>query len=742
MLDKVIEYENRLLQDRKLLNDLIAEYSAGNTDAMVGMKIEEAQRDIDYMTKQTAMLRNAVQAAQTGYAQQMMPNWQAPSQPAMTAPGPGPQPQQPKPEMGPNWQAPPQPAMTAPEAGPQPQQPKPGPQPQMHPQKKDDLEKMIGKSVMGICASVLIFISLICFAVLVLPYLSNTVKMVLMYVVSLAFAVTGILLLGKDKDNKWYLSLAGCGVGAFYISLFMSCFYFKEISDTVLYVCIFFWSVMICVLSRLRSGIFLIIGQIGVMLSILLGVCLCSATSDEQKMLFLVIYSVLAELVFYISHFDRKYNRNLINHISWFAAISLLTLGVNARYMNETVPGTVSGIILVAICCALILCSMTILRTEEDETITFGVFDSGYLLLAYATFWNRFGMCFAALIAVTVFLVALELRIPKAGHAGKMILQGALFLVIFGTAIQVTWLREYISLFLFAAVCLVYGFYRKDTIYKIAGMGYAILFVIIPMNCYLQLVWGLCLTGCVVWLLCRFKDQYRTWMKMVVYPVFLLLLLDDSVQIVSAFAVEAGVLRLIIVLTVLAAVNIIVMKVPAMQKNIQNGADEREFLIEAGAVQIALMWMTLWCMESATRTWIHALAVLLAGIVFLANSYDLLKKYHKTWPGVYVATKIIFFAVAALTSYEVPDFTVSLLILTVALACIALGFWAEKKRKQNFKTIRIYGLVLALLSIIKLILIDIHYASSLMKTVGFFMSGVVCFAISLIYNMVDKKMKK
>lgn len=728
MLDKVIAYENRLLQDRKLLNDLIAECSAGNTDAMVRMKIEELQRDIDFMAKQTAMLRNA---AQTGYAAQtaaqnapqMMPNWQAPPQPqpAMTAHGPAPMPQ----EQG------------SMRPGPMPQ-----PQPQMQPRQNADLEKTIGKSVMGICASLLIFISLISFAVLILPYLNNTVKMVLMYAVSLAFAVTGILLLGKNKDNKWYLSLAGCGVGALYISLFMSCFYFKAISDMTLYVCIFLWGVVICVLSRLRSGIFLIIGQIGVVMSILLGVCLCGATSDEQKLLFLVIYSVLSESVFYVSHFERKYNQNLINHISWSVSMALLILGVNARYMNGTVPGTVSSVILVVICGILILCSMTILQTEEGKTTAFGVFNSIYLLIAYTAFCRRFEMYFAALIVVTVLLVTLELRIAKAGHVGKMILQCVLFLLVFGTIMQMPWLREHMSVFLFATVCLVYGFFRKDTLYKVAGAGYTVLFVIVPMNCYLHLAWGLCLAACAVWLFGRFRDQYLTWMKMAAYPIFLILLTEDAVRIMRELAVEPIVLRWIIVLAVLAAVNIVMMKVPVLYKSIKTGENEREFLIETGAVQIALMWLAFYCMEAATMMWLHVLAVLLGGVAFMANSYNLLKKYHTTWPGIYVATKIMFFIIETLRSYELPDFTVSLAILIIALVCISLGFLVERKWQQSFKTTRIYGLVLAFVSMIKLILIDIHYGNSLMRTVGFFLSGVLCFAISLIYNMVDKKMKK
>jgi uncharacterized membrane protein len=49
-----------------------------------------------------------------------------------------------------------------------------------------------------------------------------------------------------------------------------------------------------------------------------------------------------------------------------------------------------------------------------------------------------------------------------------------------------------------------------------------------------------------------------------------------------------------------------------------------------------------------------------------------------------------------------------------------------------------YGLVITNISIVKLILIDITYNGSLGKAIGFFICGILCFAISFIYSMIDK----
>jgi uncharacterized membrane protein len=54
------------------------------------------------------------------------------------------------------------------------------------------------------------------------------------------------------------------------------------------------------------------------------------------------------------------------------------------------------------------------------------------------------------------------------------------------------------------------------------------------------------------------------------------------------------------------------------------------------------------------------------------------------------------------------------------------------------KAIRMYGLVITNLSIMKLILLDITYNSVLEKAIGFFVCGLLCFFISFIYNRIDR----
>lgn len=45
-----------------------------------------------------------------------------------------------------------------------------------------------------------------------------------------------------------------------------------------------------------------------------------------------------------------------------------------------------------------------------------------------------------------------------------------------------------------------------------------------------------------------------------------------------------------------------------------------------------------------------------------------------------------------------------------------------------------------LLCVVKLVLVDIRYDNVLLRAAGFFVGGILCFGISLVYNLVDKWM--
>lgn len=738
MINKIITFENQLLQDRKALNDLITECASQNTDELARIKIEEMQREIDVMGKQVAALRTMAQPAlQPGYPPQpqmtqSVPQQEHRAQPQMTQTG-----WQPQVQLQPGY--PPQMAQQA-RSGCQPQMAQePYPMQAGYQPGKKDFEKTFGKAILPICASILIFISFIFFAAIVLPYLNNTVKMILMYAVSIAITLTGGILLLRDRENKGFVAIAGCGMGALYLSLFLSDFYFRVMSDAALYIGLFVWAAVVCVLSRLRSNMFLVIGQIGVNLSVLLGAVLCEGTEDTGKLLLLVIYNILTQAVFYFSHLQREYNRNMANHVSWCIGLLILTVAVNDSYTDGTVAGVVVSILLLLAACLPIVLSVTIFRTDGKQNVAFGILNSLYLWAAYALISYRFESVIFLMVGIAVLaLVVLEMRLPGTNHAGKIIFQCTLFFQMLLAWMSVDFLQEYISVAPFAAACLIYGFCRRDTMYKIMGMGYAILFLLVPMNGGSQLFLGLLLAICVVALLCCFREQYRTWMKVSAYAMFLIFLIETLSRIMDYAAWDNDVQGLV-ALFLLVAVNIVMSKVPALRRHLATREEEQGVSIETGIIQIILMLIGYFVVTRTEQPMLHMMAVALGLVLVCTNSYSLVSGKNGGWMSVYVGAKLLLFFMVVLSSYEVPQFLLSFAGLLLAAVCVVSGFLIGLQTGRDFKPLRIFGLVLVMICLIKLILIDIHYDNHLLRAVSFFVSGVLCFGISLLYNLADKK---
>jgi uncharacterized membrane protein len=120
---------------------------------------------------------------------------------------------------------------------------------------------------------------------------------------------------------------------------------------------------------------------------------------------------------------------------------------------------------------------------------------------------------------------------------------------------------------------------------------------------------------------------------------------------------------------------------------------------------------------------------------FSVNSINLLRRYDKNiGVGGYVGLKYTWLLVTILNALNAPSVMVSISCLLFAIICILIGF------RLLIKPIRVYGLALSILSVAKLSLIDINYDNLAGRAAGFFVCGVLCFGVSLVYNMIDKKM--
>jgi hypothetical protein len=81
-------------------------------------------------------------------------------------------------------------------------------------------------------------------------------------------------------------------------------------------------------------------------------------------------------------------------------------------------------------------------------------------------------------------------------------------------------------------------------------------------------------------------------------------------------------------------------------------------------------------------------------------------------------------------------FSVSLIAMAVALLVVGLGLWSR------VKALRLYGLVVVIASVLKLVTLDIGSVDSITRVAAFLGGAAICFGISALYNYAAKKFDK
>jgi uncharacterized membrane protein len=97
--------------------------------------------------------------------------------------------------------------------------------------------------------------------------------------------------------------------------------------------------------------------------------------------------------------------------------------------------------------------------------------------------------------------------------------------------------------------------------------------------------------------------------------------------------------------------------------------------------------------------------------------------------------KFTVLLLAVLSSFDISGVPVSICCFVLAVACIVAGFYVK------CRSLRVYGLLLSMLSVFKLSLVDIALGGLLQLAAGFFVAGILCFVISRIYNMIDEELR-
>ena len=128
--------------------------------------------------------------------------------------------------------------------------------------------------------------------------------------------------------------------------------------------------------------------------------------------------------------------------------------------------------------------------------------------------------------------------------------------------------------------------------------------------------------------------------------------------------------------------------------------------------------------------------------VLLSYSYSLLKNPTKRKVLSASGREFLFGLQHALLlplllyAFHIPSILLSCGFLCLAIGYIILGFC------RPYRVIRVFGLVLVMISICKLILLDISYDQLFLRAVSFLFCGALCLGISFFYHYMMQKYRK
>lgn len=704
----ILNLENRILEDRRVLNDLIYRMSMDKSkevnSELMKDKLHKLQSEVEFLSKQLDLL-NSVGIKEENQniqsARQENPKQDA----AVTV----------KTDIQPNDNK--------------------------SVAKKRDIEKIFGQSWMGVIASGLIFISIVLAAILLIPRLTNGIKMAAMFILSFAFTIVGLLRLSKDKDNKFNLALSGCGVGAIYISLLISCLYFKAFNEIVLYVFIFVWAIFICILSKTRSQVFQIIGQIGIIISVLFGCSYVKYRYDCDMFLMLEIYFVISSLIFTFAHLDKIFDKNLINLI--FNCINLVTLLYTANiFATESIVMASSIIIIIYSLAQIVLCiRMDIPKRPVLYSILNIIFPllivKAIKTLVMESEYNETIIGISLLVIGAGMLGVMEWKLPDKKKPERVILQIPMMIIMLIAVVKIPFFDEHISYALLMLPFMLAGFINKDYIYKYGSFVLLLFFECCQVGVWEKIIFEVIYYAILVYLFRKKNELYHEAGKMISYILFLPVAGTVVYKIVSLTEVDL-LLKINILYFAISGINLLAIKFGFSQNPITEKKEQGVgiLLTILHALMMFFVMTDIVILGIDSRDLMHIIMVIWALILFMANSKELLEKHTGMGAGIYVGLKFTILLTVILSSFETANFVISIGLFLLAIVFIVIGFMFQ------YKSLRVYGLILSMLSVLKLVMVDMAYGKLSELALGFFASGILCFVISLIYNTIDKKVKK
>ena len=671
---------------------------------------------------------------------------------------------------------------------PMPQQP---PQPQINPEayglppvgqsttfadriRRKSIDDKLGNS-MGIIASVLIFISMVLFVTLVYSSLTDTIKVTCIFALSFVILTAGIILM-KRRTNIFTMSVTGCGMGAIFLSLFVTHIYFEMIDRIVLYILITIWAVAVFCFFRKKSYAFRIAGQAGVTIAAVFGAYTLGSSRviDSTwlgQYISVFVFFTAVSLFYLIVRPEKGVAKNaplvIMDYIGIFAVSTvgaehctqqglyiiiavtwLYMFGILFRYIWASWQGTdiarmsgESGAIYVGL--SLAACFVTASLGEKIDVnvnadsftafvVNVIIIGTAYAAELYMTKLHNAYICNAGIQSNSQngekknygsMPNMTGVTAVKNYNIIHIIMSVILYLMLLNKTTEFDALYDMAGIGIYIFPMLAAAYYCRDN--TALWLAYATMVVFAIDGCdYITIRIIICILGVAMAcaLMAYRKDMYHPLFKCALYAVILITIRSIMDDVFISQSVPR-IMRGTWIYIVIAVINSVAIHLLDRTKS------EKPALLLTGGLNILLMLQGMSYLDGNYSWWIKLIILVVAAGTFTTGINILYEKYGtKAWAGIYTGFKLSVFVYTALRAYEVTGPYVSIGWLVLSIILIAAGF------VFRYRYLRMYGMFLTMFAIVKLLVFDISYENGIVRAGSFLVSGLLCFVISMIYN--------
>lgn len=594
------------------------------------------------------------------------------------------------------------------------------------------MEKAVGTKVMAIVASVLVFVSLILFGSLVFEYIPAIGKVGIMAAVSAIFAAVGLLRMKKESKYKVLFSaIAGSGVGGLYITILVAAFLIESIHLPVLLIMLGAWTLFVIILSKFMSRMFAYICYIGAAVT-----TVYFGFFGNESIIALIYFVASVVLLFVVN-----YTGSFFADAFFYIQLPVAAFGLSMFYENTGwVHPALAGLMAAVLCGHIFVYKYT--KKDAAPMIVYSILS----LISMALLISRFGELFAAdfdylyeIFAGVLILIAVIFGIRFYGKQ-RILYYPAFYGVAALLAVMEysSFTEKYIGLAPLMLGLIIAGHIADNKHFKYVGFAYYILYAIKMDN--VSGIQTLIVLGIMaITLACVFvmtKIRYTMADKLAVFAGALIMVCEIAAR---------DYINHTTVFILLAAISIVVNKKWFSQSPVDGGFELPSAIVSYIMNGIMMIWGSFMLMdcrhnlmivkeiENSSLLMIMLVSLLTIGM-FSMNTAELFKLgLPEALVGVYICLKFTWLVNAIMIRLDAAGYIVSLAGLALAIAFIVVGFMLHKR------SFRLYGLILTMLCVFKLVIMDIEYNYDLLKPVSYLVAGVLCFGISWFYSRIEKK---